>query len=412
MLPGVRSAAVVAFGRCSLVAAVVKTVVLLIDHVPRFFFGDSESYLGTELHGYIPDDRSWLYGVAVNPLIDWANSLQVLLVIQTVAGALACGIVGSLLVSPFGAPQRRASIVAAVLAAEPLGLWYERSVLTETLGGLAWLVAVAMAVHVLVRPRLDLALAAALAGTLAIALRSAFILPVVTLALAGGVIAVARLRRRQRRAALIAAMLPLAIIGGIAAVASITGSLTDSSATLNPRDGYLLLGVVAPMLEEEDFNGLPVDGGQLLWTSGHEMRRLRNAQLYLSFGLLPRLERELGDRDLVSEAASRVARRAIRRDPVGFAALMLRQAVEYADPGQASGRFEVWAGLDNEIEPKPRARLVELTGSSPPPDAPMRQSVVRSWLEVMRWWPAVAYVASVGASGLGTRPPRCASSPR
>jgi hypothetical protein len=39
---------------------------LLIDHMPRFYQGDSLSYLSTG-EGWMPPDRSWAFGLAVAP---------------------------------------------------------------------------------------------------------------------------------------------------------------------------------------------------------------------------------------------------------------------------------------------------------------------------------------------------------
>ena len=46
---------------------IVKGVFLILDPTPAYFLGDSESYLATSVIHWIPPDRSFLYGLLIQP---------------------------------------------------------------------------------------------------------------------------------------------------------------------------------------------------------------------------------------------------------------------------------------------------------------------------------------------------------
>lgn len=391
--------AVSVFVGCALVAGLIKSALLLIDHVPRYFFGDSGSYLATFPGRFVPDSRSWLYGSSMNTLADLADSLQPILVVQTGCAVVVCATVGTVAVTVFDCGRRSALLLAGLLAVEPLSLWYERSILAEVPATAAWIVAVALALQVVRRPDPAAGVASALAATVAVALRSAFIAPAVVIAVIGAGLALGHLLRRDRRRAFAVAALPLSLGLLLVAYAGLNGRMTHSPPSLNARSGYFLVGVTAPVIEADDLAGLGfADPAGMLEESGAAQRETRNAQVFGPRGIMRQLERQLGSPDAADDAATTIADRAIRRDPIGFLGLLLRQAVDYADPRVADRTFETWAGLNAPIEPNVQAIMEERLEYTPPADAPMRDSFTRTWLSATTWWSAVSYVVTVLAS--------------
>ncbi|HEY6207266.1 MAG TPA: hypothetical protein VIW21_14005, partial [Chthoniobacterales bacterium] len=48
-----------------LAIVILKFLLLALDSSPKFYLGDSISYLWTSLTGWIPDDRSYFYGFVI-----------------------------------------------------------------------------------------------------------------------------------------------------------------------------------------------------------------------------------------------------------------------------------------------------------------------------------------------------------
>ena len=64
-----------------------KFALLGLDPRPQMFMGDSGSYLWTAFSGWIPPDRSFLYGFVIRWVALSTGSLQSLLVLQAFLGA-------------------------------------------------------------------------------------------------------------------------------------------------------------------------------------------------------------------------------------------------------------------------------------------------------------------------------------
>ena len=84
---------------CVLVLAI-KLLLLWLDPAPKLYLGDSGSYIWTALTGWIPSDRSYLYGYVVRWLAVWPHSFTPLLVIQALASGVTA-IVFTLICSRF-----------------------------------------------------------------------------------------------------------------------------------------------------------------------------------------------------------------------------------------------------------------------------------------------------------------------
>lgn len=71
---------------------------LVWDFVPRFFQGDSVSYLSTQIGHWVPPDRSWEFGLFVNFLLRRTHGLTVFMLIQI--GVLVVLVEGARLLFP------------------------------------------------------------------------------------------------------------------------------------------------------------------------------------------------------------------------------------------------------------------------------------------------------------------------
>jgi hypothetical protein len=371
------------------VALIVRLFLLLLDANPRFFLGDSESYLFTARNVWIPSDRSWLYGFGINALIRVTHSLTSVVIVQSFCGAVVCATV-ALFCRALGVRRALCAVVLVVTSVEPLLLYYDRSIMTETLATLCIWAAVVCSALSISRPRARAWIGAAAIGCWgAISLRTALVpivalLPVVLLVLAmvelihdgrDGV------RRDARRRVVGAIVLGALVATGSAAYAVATGKLTHSPAGLNPRGGYFLLGVTAPILAPIDFAGTGVhDPAALLDRTRHGDLSLRNAQVFADWGIALQLEADLGDWRAVANVGSTVARRAALRDPVGFGRLALFNTAEYVSPVAHRASFATQAGIDRALPDRTIELLRSRVSERITADSPAQPSIVLAWL--------------------------------
>jgi hypothetical protein len=114
---------------------VVTASTWVFDHEPKFYFGDSGSYLLTAIYGYIPPDRSFVYGFLIHFFSLPFRSLKPLLLMQGFAGFLSCIGLFAILkrVSSNAVSDRTCFLITLLFSLEPMHMMWQRFVLTETL---------------------------------------------------------------------------------------------------------------------------------------------------------------------------------------------------------------------------------------------------------------------------------------
>jgi hypothetical protein len=117
---------------CLLIVAL-KFVLLGLDPVPQLFMGDSGSYLLTAVSGWIPPDRSFLYGYVIRWSSLGTGSLTSLLVLQVFLAAVTSILVALICRWFFGLASGLAYLFGALCSLDPLQLVWERYVMTETI---------------------------------------------------------------------------------------------------------------------------------------------------------------------------------------------------------------------------------------------------------------------------------------
>jgi hypothetical protein len=364
-------------------AVALRAILLMFDRQPRFFLGDSESYLYTARGVWIPWDRSWLYGFAINALLRATHTLTSLVIVQSLLGAAVCTGV-AVLCRAMGVRRWLCAAVLLVASVEPLLLYYDRSVMTETPATLCIWGAVACAAMSLVHPRAGAWLGAVAFFCLgAISLRTA-LAPLAALVPATLVVlALARRRADPREARRVLGPIALGAVvaAGAAGYATATGELIGSDPALNPRGGYFLLGVTAPILDPADFAGTGVrDPAALLRRTNSSDTRLRNSQVFSPGGIALELEAELGDWRKVSKVGSMASRRAVLRDPLGFARLVLMNTAQYLSPAEHEAAFATQAGIDRPLSPLIVDLLRQRVSEPIAADLPGRPSLALAWL--------------------------------
>jgi hypothetical protein len=370
-----------------------RGLALLFDYQPRFVLGDSESYLATELGGWIPNDRSWVYGLFVNGYLRLSHSLSALVLLQSSLTAVSFGLLAPLC-SRLGVRSAICWGVLLFASVDPLHLYSDRALLTDAPAAALLLLGLLALMANEVRPSLRSSIGAACLLVLALVLRTAFVPLVLFAALwPAGLLCLQRLRRRKRPSIppdgrlLPALALALVVVGSIVGYARLTGRLTGAPASLNPRNGYFLLGIFSPVLAPTDFRGLGVsDPEGLLLSSGSTDRARRNLQVYTPGGIDLRIEEQFGgDWRRVSSVGSIVVKRAVVRDPLGVLVLVGNNIGDYLTLERWKTGERMDLGIDRPLPPAMIARLSALVWEGIAPELPSRSSPILRWARATRW---------------------------
>jgi hypothetical protein len=116
---------------CLLIVAL-KFLLVGLDPVPQLFMGDSASYLLTAVSGWIPPDRSFLYGYVIRWSSLSTGSLTSLLILQAFLSAFAAILVALICRWIFGLAAGLSYLFGVICSLDPLQLVWERYVMTET----------------------------------------------------------------------------------------------------------------------------------------------------------------------------------------------------------------------------------------------------------------------------------------
>ena len=333
------------------VAAALLSIGLLVDHLPRFFQGDSISYLSTD-GVYIPPDRSWAYGFAVNWLLRVTHGYMAYIIIQLglLLGALA-------LCSVFFRPVRRPAIftVFIVLACmDPMVELYARFYMTDLVACLLFVTFLACLCLALRAPRnrflpwMALLLVLVVA---AVATRVAYAPVIVLTVLLAGVSCV-RTGEPVGRLAAILALPPLAVAVLVAANGVVFANRFPGERFITKLSGVFLLGTFAPALVADDFRaaGLDVSDSdiQALDLQDYDKRSnqiwgddIHSAQVLIR----QRLGVSKDYTALVDRVSSRVVMHAALRDPLAIGRVFGTTLLFHFSPAQWQRHLDHEVGM-------------------------------------------------------------------
>ena len=344
-----------------------KLAFLVVDPHLRFFFGDSASYLHAATRGFGLPDRSSTY-----PLVLWlfvfpTGSLWALVLWQTLVGVFVASGAYLVLVRTLGVGSIVAWVAAVAIAVEPMQLFYERSVMAETLGtGCLLAMLGALAWHFRRRSLAALPLAAGL-GLAAVSFRLS-LLPVI-LVLTTLAPALWLFASRPERPGLRALALMFALSAGATAVTHMAyraayGHAAGIAPAYTVMEPHFRLGWLAPLVERSHFQdaGIKAEWWDALALDPAEPRH-REWQIWSPEGMIQQLQAEAGSE--ARDVARHVSAQAVRERPLAVMALGWGTLVDHFDAEYARHR------MHNDL------------GENPPPGD-----------FVERWRGAMAYDAS------------------
>ncbi len=334
----------------------IKLVLLSIDHTPRVFLGDSRSYIYTALTDWVPDDRSYTYGVLIRLVTGTTHRLRNLIKLQTLFMTAASVCVVITLRRYLSAPVWLAGLAGIVCAAEPLQLFSERFVMAEVPSLFFFALYATLAfrylkfgdfLSLLVMPALGAAAISFRVSFLPAVLFSAVALPLMAppaldlyRELSKGWAALVR-NFPARRATVFALQLMLSIgltTAELHIYKSWYGKKSNGPPAYMHYDGFVLLCFVAPVLSANDFPD-PGLGKRVLSRVTLPLRDPgeRNGHLYTTGGLLDALLSETNPLQLreggfmANQLANKTAVSAILHHPVGMVRLVLSTVASYFD---------------------------------------------------------------------------------
>ena len=333
----------------------IKGVVLYIDPLPMFFLGDSQSYIATALHGWIPPDRSFVYGYIIRLISVSTHSLTLLVIFQVVLSAFAAILATYSLERFFNVRRNVAFAIGVLCVIEPLQLLYERYVLTETLSLFVLTVYMFFIFKYLEKAKLSSLVIISIVGVMLISLRLSF-LPLVMFNVFFLPLLVIPLVRRSTAASVIlknkfikvknsfvekgwVGVLIFHIVISFSATfflhagyKDLNGTLSNSHSAYQYRSGFFLLADWAPVVTPEDFpypNYRGVVFGDLQFDITD--RDTRGQQRWVEGGLISNIKKVFPDLNEAENAAKKTAINALKRAPFDVVVLTVQSYVDYWD---------------------------------------------------------------------------------
>jgi len=331
----------------------VKGLFFWVDPVPMFFLGDSQSYLETAVHGWIPTDRSFTYGYVIRFFAVNTGSLVPLLAAQIIASALAALSATFILRRYLNTSPLLAALMGILCALEPLQLMFERYVMTEPFSTGLFALFVTIAIGYLKHPSWVRIGLLQITGVSLISFRIGFLPAVQAVTLLLPLFALwgkseppeqfarwtlfSRELRFPRRGMRVASHLMLSIIlflGLHAGYKRVFASLVqrglpNAQPAYNYKNGFFLLSLVGPIVKPCDF---PVPDKVNAVFDQLSFRlddyQMRNQQLWVKGGLIDRLQANCSDILEANRLAELTAQNAVKRNPLGELSLIM---ISYAD---------------------------------------------------------------------------------
>jgi hypothetical protein len=324
----------------------IKLAWLVADPSLRFFLGDSGSYFHTAITGWIPPDRSFLYGWLIADTALPAQSAATLVTLQAVFGIAVAMLLYAWLA--FGARVRLpvAYAAAALLATEPAQIFYERMMMAEAASLLAFaMFFVCLSLYV-ASGRWRWIVSYAAFGVLAVGLRISFLPVVLVASLIAPAVRSLCVREPDRGRPLLA-WLRLGLHMAIALACTMYahgaykrwyGELSQTPAAYTAMAGVFRLGLVAPLVRPEHFRNTGVSPDALdLVTLPLDDPRNREMQVWSAGGLVDVLRKQPGD---LETTARKISIRAARSDPFALVRMGFANVADYFDPEVAGPRME------------------------------------------------------------------------
>jgi hypothetical protein len=339
---------------------ILKFALFALDPLPKFYGGDSKSYLWTAISGSIPEDRSYFYGYVIRWVALSTGSLTSLLVVQVLAGAAIAAMCAWLCLRVFGLPRWLSFVFGLLCCLDPIQLYWERAVMTETLSLFFYVLLLQRSFLYIKKQRVADLVSVQFISVLLIGFRMSYLLLTWVVAVTLPLFAFAWLQNNSARKLLIPAVSDQRFVKKISrfclhcflsvgtmlllhtAYKGTNGFLSHREPNYLYATGVDLLSFWAPAIRPND---APDSRVAELISKGDEfyIKNLnsRASQLHMKGFLIDRLHQIEPNSKRSDDLAHQVALNALRRNPLGIAALAWETYAEFWRTG-----VREWAKLD------------------------------------------------------------------
>lgn len=363
----------------------IKLALFIADSVPMFYQGDSIIYMQTAFRDIIPRERSFVYGFIVKIVAIYSHSLHSLVLLQVLASAFSAVILTYILVTFFSLSPVLSCFFGILCSLEPLQLFYERYVMTETLTLFCLTIYIYLAFAYLRKSGLRVLAFFQVAGFAIICFR-VFYVPLIALMSVGlpllayyssiiehrmfsksvsasASISIGDQRQEQLwqkgRYTRIAIHLGVSVVlafGLMNSYRHLNGYLCNSYPTFNYSSGVGMLAVWSPIAEPQDFP-IPELREKVFDVSLDIKYKLNRAAQYVWEGqLADNIKKNSASLEEANRLASQTAFNAVKRDPWGFVSLIFSDYLDYLNKDE----LRHWMTWDRGVIPFPENFLKDL----------------------------------------------------
>jgi hypothetical protein len=351
----------------------IKGAIFFIDSYPMFFLGDSQSYISTAINGWIPPDRSFVYGFFIRLIAISTHSLKVLLATQVLISCFTALITAYLLNRFFFVRKKLSFFISVIICFDPLQLFYERYVLTETLSLFIFSIYFIVLFRYLESPKIYLIIATQIIGTVLISLRLSFLPIIIFNSVFSPLLSVYNFRLKTnyksiheksslkfrtfdgRNKKLSVAILHIIISATVMycfhfAYKNLNGFLSKRPPAYQYHSGFFLLADLAPIIKVEDFPS-PEIGSAIFDNIQFDLldRKTRGPQRWMEGGLIANLLKVFPDDIEADRVAKQIAINAIKRDPISALKLSFKGFLDYWDKETLEKCLKIDRGSDRNL---------------------------------------------------------------
>ena len=332
---------------------VIKVLIFFVDPLPMFVMGDSHSYIKTALTGWIPPDRSFIYGYFIKFTAVAAHSLDTLILIQVIMSGLNAIFLAYIL-NRFFLIQPMLSFFFGILCAiEPLQLLYERYVMTESLSLFLFVIYLLFIFLYLEKPRLLFLLVISILGTAVISVRLSFLPNILVNAVILPFIAAPAICKSysidckslksylsnifSHRKVSFNLTLHIFLSLGLTlsfhyAYKNLNGYLSEKPPAYQYQNGFFLITSFAPIIEPIDFPNTEL-ADKVFGNLKYDLKdyRMRRVQHWNPGGLVDVLTRFIPNSLEANRIAKNIVIHSLKRNPLGLLEIAKKGFFDYWD---------------------------------------------------------------------------------
>ncbi len=355
------------------------------------------SYIHTALTGSAPPDRSYFYGILIAAVTFFGHSLIPLLFLQVLASASTCIVLSAILKRYFELNFWEYGFIAVLCSIEPIQLFYERNVMTETFSLLFFVLFVYFLLHYVSTVKLSHLVLSIISGFLMIKLRMVFI-PIYLLGLfLASIHVTATIIRTHKNSQIQANRLHrlLKIFSFWFVVFFTIPFLFSTAKTIQTRygklpnysaTGFALLSAWAPLLETNTIPFGP-DLREIINNSKCEIGNIqaRNSQRWLPGCLIKSLIKKFENRDEANQFSMRAAKYLLLHDPVGIIKIGAATYLDYLKNSSLNKAAVRHRGLNIPLNEKTLNKISEAYCLSLDP-YPNKSSITGAYFQKAILW--------------------------